>query len=104
MLFQVALGWMHHRNYVKYQRRSWVSYCHIWYGRALIIIAIINGGIGLRVSRATMAQILAYSVVATIVFALYGAVVVYRLVKPREKKMVLSSSSSLCLNERPSWN
>ncbi|KAJ4146859.1 hypothetical protein LMH87_001418 [Akanthomyces muscarius] len=104
MLVQVALGWMHHRNYVKYQRRSWVSYCHIWYGRALIIVGIINGGIGFRVSRAPMAQIVAYSVVAAVVFALYGAVATYRLVKPRENQMVLSSSSSVCLNERPTWN
>lgn len=104
MLVQVALGWMHHRNYVKYQRRNWVSYCHIWYGRALIIVGIINGGIGFRVSRAPMAQIVAYSVVAAVVFALYGAVATYRLVKPRANQMVLSSSSSFCLNERPRWN
>ncbi|OAA69322.1 Carbohydrate-binding domain family 9-like protein [Akanthomyces lecanii RCEF 1005] len=104
MSFQVALGWMHHRNYAKYQRRSWVSYCHIWYGRALIIVGIVNGGIGLKVSRAPMSQVVAYSVVAAIVFALYGAIATYRLVKPRENKMVLSSSSSICLNERSRWN
>ncbi|KAJ4146821.1 hypothetical protein LMH87_001380 [Akanthomyces muscarius] len=104
MLFQVGLGWMHHRNYVKYQRRSWVSYCHIWYGRVLIIVGIVNGGIGLKVSRAPITQIIAYSVIAAIVFAVYGAVTAYRLVKPRGNKMVLSSSSSFCLNERPRWS
>lgn len=48
---------------------------HIWYGRALFIIAMVNGGLGLRLSKVVgnrnKAAEIAYIVIAACVFVFY---------------------------------
>ncbi|KAM0431313.1 hypothetical protein ACHAPT_005287 [Fusarium lateritium] len=73
MILQPVLGWLHHRNYVKYQRRTVVSYGHLWYGRVLMIVGIINGGIGLQLAGASTGLKAAYAVVGIVVFLIYTA-------------------------------
>jgi FtsH-binding integral membrane protein len=85
MILQPVLGWLHHRNYVKYQRRTPVSHGHLWYGRLLMIIGIINGGIGLQLVSASTGLIAAYSVVGIIVFSLYVASAVRKEMALRKK-------------------
>lgn len=70
---QPILGWAHHEYFVKHQQRGLISHTHIWYGRALIIIGIVNGGLGLQLASAPQRFIIAYSVVAAIMSVLYVA-------------------------------
>lgn len=50
---QPLLGWLHHRKYQIEGHRTAVSYLHIWNGRALMVMGIVNGGLGLRISGAS---------------------------------------------------
>ncbi|KAG8676446.1 hypothetical protein FPOAC2_02543 [Fusarium poae] len=95
MIVQPVLGWMHHRNYVKYQRRTTISHAHIWYGRGIMIVGIINGGIGLQLSGASTALIVAYSVVGVVVSMIYAGGAIYKMVLLRRKEHhVMSDDSS----------
>lgn len=72
---QAALGQLHHAEFQRTGKRSPWSYAHIWMGRTVIILAIINGGIGLgpSLANASSGQIAAYSVVAILVVVTYTA-------------------------------
>ena len=87
MLFvQAALGQLHHAEYQRTGMRSAWSYAHIWLGRTVIMLAIINGGIGLgpSLANASTGQIAAYSVVALIVAITYTS---FYLVQWRRKSV-----------------
>lgn len=94
MIIQPILGWWHHKNYLRYERRTAISHAHLWYGRALMIIGIVNGGIGLQLSGASTGLIIAYAVVSIIVFAMYTAGSVRKMIRMRRKESRLMSDVS----------
>ncbi|KAK2768997.1 integral membrane protein [Colletotrichum kahawae] len=53
-------------NDYKFQGRGIISHVHIWYGRALMILGIINGGLGLKLANTPTRYVVAYSVPAAI--------------------------------------
>jgi hypothetical protein len=71
LAIQPALGYLHHRHYLKTHGRGVISYAHIWWGRILMILGVINGGSGLQLSRERDSLIIAYSVVAGVIFLAY---------------------------------
>ena len=75
LLLQPVLGYMHHRLYIVHRkgRTAW-GVAHVWYGRMLIVLAVINGGLGLQLSDNTIKGEIAYGVVAGVMFLLYLAV------------------------------
>ncbi|RGP74308.1 cellobiose dehydrogenase [Fusarium longipes] len=74
---QPILGYMHHRHFLSHGKRGIISHIHIWFGRALMIIGIVNGGLGLQLASSSRAFIIAYSVIAGLAAVLYlGAAVV----------------------------
>ena len=74
LLLQPVLGYVHHLIYVKEHKRTLWIYSHIWYGRALILLAVINGGLGLQLSGNTVKGEIAYGVIAGVMFLIYLAV------------------------------
>lgn len=66
LLVQPLLGYIHHRQFKRYQRRKIASYLHLWDGRIAIVLGIINGGLGLRLAGASETLKLAYTIVAAI--------------------------------------
>lgn len=70
---QPILGWAHHQYFLKHQQRGIISHTHIWYGRILIVLGIVNGGLGLELANSSRGLTIAYSVVAGIVGILYIA-------------------------------
>lgn len=50
LLLQPLLGLMHHHMYLATGIRTYVVDLHRWYGRVLLILGVINGGLGLRLS------------------------------------------------------
>ncbi|KAK9780821.1 hypothetical protein SCAR479_02007 [Seiridium cardinale] len=74
MVAQPALGFIHHRRYLATQRRTLISTAHLAYGRILMALGVINGGLGLRLAGASHSLITAYSVVAAIIAVAYLAV------------------------------
>lgn len=81
VLLQPALGWFHHRQFKLYQRRTIVSYLHLVNGRLIIILGMINGGLGLKVSRAPKKFKIAYGVLAGVVGVAWLAVTVFTEVR-----------------------
>ncbi|CAO2652555.1 Nn.00g008380.m01.CDS01 [Neocucurbitaria sp. VM-36] len=82
LFFQPILGFVHHLQYKKYNRRTVWSYGHLWLGRIVITLGMINGGLGLLLASDAPAvtgfapsqgQIIAYGVIAGIMWLLWAA-------------------------------
>jgi len=70
-------GFLHHRFFKKYGRRSTVSYAHIGIGRIAIILGMVNGGLGLQLAGERGSSVIAYAVVAAVMGFLYIASIIY---------------------------
>ena len=82
IFFQPILGLLHHFLFKRHARRVVWSYGHIWLGRIIITLGIINGGLGLQLANdASRGQIIAYAVVAAIMWLAYVASAVYGEIK-----------------------
>lgn len=93
---QPVLGLLQHLHFRKTGTRSGMGLGHQWLGRTVIILGVVNGGLGMRESGPvgdswvpTYAPIL-YGIVAAVVLLIYLAVVVgtamrKRTVRPTEK-------------------
>ena len=83
LLFQPFLGFIHHFAFKKHSKRVFWSYAHIWLGRIVITLGIVNGGLGLQLAKKTgffaptQSAIIGYSVAAGIVWLLYVASAVF---------------------------
>ena len=42
LIIQAMLGYSHHRTYKKLAQRTWVSHSHLWVGRVVIALGMIN--------------------------------------------------------------
>jgi hypothetical protein len=82
LFFQPILGFVHHLQYKKYNCRTIWSYGHLWLGRIVITLGMINGGLGMLLAsdapaflafRPNKSQIIAYGVVAGIMWLLWVA-------------------------------
>lgn len=104
LFFQPFLGLLHHFMFKKHSRRVVWSYGHIWLGRAIITLGIINGGLGLRWAKQTRAfapstgAIIAYGVVAGIIWLIYIASAIYGEIKRKR-----GTSAKGNINAPPDW-
>lgn len=79
--FQPALGIYQHLHYHKTGGRSVLGVVHQWLGRVVILVGVVNGGLGFRQSGPVgstyvpRGAVIGYSIVAVIVFIIYVAVV-----------------------------
>jgi hypothetical protein len=82
LFFQPILGFVHHVKDKKHSRRTIWSYGHLWLGRIVITLGIINGGLGMLLAsdapaflafRPSRGQIGAYGVVAGIMWLAWVA-------------------------------
>ncbi|KAM0424715.1 hypothetical protein ACHAPT_010025 [Fusarium lateritium] len=71
MGLQPILGFAHHRYFRSHGKRGIISHVHIWFGRILMILGIINGGLGLQLASSSNGYIIAYSVIAGIAALVY---------------------------------
>ena len=86
-MLQPFLGLIHHFIYRKTQRRTVWAIAHVWYGRALLLLGAINGGLGLQLSANTTSAEIAYGVIAGVVFLIYVSVVGLSAFKRRRETM-----------------
>lgn len=86
-LLQPLFGIAHHLQYRKHSQRTPISHVHIWYGRAILFLGVINGGLGLHLAANTKSGTIAYGIVAAVVGVVYiGLAVVWN--KGRGRKRV----------------
>jgi Cytochrome domain of cellobiose dehydrogenase len=80
LLFQPALGLIQHLRHRKWGKRTIFGHIHRWLGRGLILLGIINGGLGLRESGESGSEnapkwaVIAYSIIAAVAGLVYIAV------------------------------
>ncbi|KAJ8068511.1 hypothetical protein OCU04_004061 [Sclerotinia nivalis] len=82
---QPFLGLIHHWRYMRAQRRGMFGYIHLWYGRILIVLAVINGGLGLQLASNTKNGEIAYGVIAAFMGLFYIGVVIFTAVRKRRR-------------------
>jgi hypothetical protein len=68
LLFQPIGGILHHRAYKRTNGPTAVGAGHRWLGRALLVLGVINGGLGLQLADEGKEFIIAYGVIAGIVY------------------------------------
>lgn len=73
--FQSILGLVHHSLFPKYRLRTVWAFVHVWLGRLLITLGIINGGLGLQLSANTTKGEIAYGVIAGVIWCVYMGIV-----------------------------
>lgn len=80
LLLQPITGLVHHLIWRKKQARNVATYPHLWWGRAVITLAMINGGLGLQLVQAyqpgTKKGIIVYSVIAGVIWLVWMGVIV----------------------------
>lgn len=76
ILFQPAMGIYQHLHYCKTGGRSAFGIAHRWLGRTMIMLGIVNGGLGFMLTGNQSAYI-PYAIVAAIVFLIYLSVLFF---------------------------
>lgn len=76
-LIQPFLGLLQHfHSRHSDNNRSAYGYAHVWYGRILMLLAVINGGLGLQLAANSRGGKIAYGVIAGIIGLTYTSMVV----------------------------
>ena len=73
-------------NLEAYPKRTFWIRQHLWFGRALVILGAINGGLGLQLSSNTIKGEMAYCVIAGVVYLTWFVVAVVGAVRDRGTK------------------
>lgn len=92
MGLQPFLGALHHVVYKRQGRRGALSHVHVWFGRSLIILGVVNGGFGLKLASASRSLYIAYIVLAAIFAGGYIVGVPY--IEYRKMKQAKEAASS----------
>ncbi|KAJ6438485.1 heterokaryon incompatibility protein (HET) domain-containing protein [Purpureocillium lavendulum] len=99
---QPLLGLLHHLYFLRNRQRGIISYIHIWYGRSLMIIGVVNGGLGIKYARdlglvrpAESHQLqVGYIVVASIVAAAYIGSIAFTFIMDTREPFTYTPLSS----------
>lgn len=91
LLFQPVMGLYAHLHLHRTGSKSIFAYVHRWWGRLLVILGIINGGLGFRLAGigspgCPVGAAIAYSVIAGIIISAYLVVVAFRTIYHPEKE------------------
>lgn len=90
LLFQPVMGLYAHLSLHKTGVKSKFAYIHRWWGRLLVILGIINGGLGFMLAGigspgVPVGAVIAYSIIAGVVVSVYLLVVAFRSIYPPKK-------------------
>jgi hypothetical protein len=84
-IIQPVTGLAHHLLYKSVGRPNKATYPHVWWGRAIITLGAINGGIGLQLSRCTKETGIGYGVGAGFVWILWMTVILTAFIRSQKK-------------------
>lgn len=102
---QPLLGWLQHRHYTKTNKRGWINWIHVWYGRGLMVLGVINGGLGLQLAQNVRGSwMIVYTVFAVIMGVLYSSSIIYRVLRDKRRKFIEDSIDPLALPSDPDQN
>ncbi|KGO51808.1 Alpha/beta hydrolase fold-3 [Penicillium expansum] len=78
VLFQPAMGVLQHRFFRKTGGKGPFAYMHRWFGRLMMILGVINVGLGFKLAQAPRGAVIATSVVAGIIAIVYIVIYLHR--------------------------
>jgi len=81
LFFQPIVGLIHHWLFKSKGKRTFLAPLHVYWGRVLVILGIINGGLGLELASNTHSGKIAYGVVAGIMGLLWILAAVFYYVR-----------------------
>jgi hypothetical protein len=84
-IIQPVTGLAHHLLYKSVGRPNKATYPHVWWGRAIITLGVINGGIGLQLARCTTETTIGYGTGAGFVWILWMSVILMAFIRSRKK-------------------
>ena len=82
LAFQPILGLVHHYMFRTYDRKTFWTASHVWVGRLVITLGIINGGLGMRLSKLERPSEIAYGVLAGTVWVVWLGVILWSTFSP----------------------
>lgn len=85
---------MHHKYYMRERSRGPISYVHIWWGRVLLALGVINGGVGISMTGNRNGLAIPYAVLAAVTFVAWAAVKLVRHYRIKNGIYTTNSSSS----------
>ncbi|RDW56509.1 hypothetical protein BP5796_13150 [Coleophoma crateriformis] len=89
LILQPLLGMFHHRSHEKFGYRGLVGNIHRYLGHALLLLSVINGGLGIQLAGQTGALKNAYIVLAVLMGIVYLYVILGKVIKGVFKKVSL---------------
>ena len=71
---QLYFGWYHHHRYVldKPTSRRWFTHVHLWLGRGIIVLGMINCGLGLHEAFVDKVWVAAWFIVCALLAIFYA--------------------------------
>ncbi|KAF7875135.1 hypothetical protein EAF04_002307 [Stromatinia cepivora] len=86
LLLQPISGLTHHMLFKRHGGPNIATYPHVWWGRAVITLGIINGGLGLKLAGNSKKGEIAYGVIAGFMWVLWMAVILLATMKSRSRR------------------
>ena len=83
LYLQPVLAILHHEIYKKTLKRTIWGITHVWWGRIIVTLGIINGGLGLQLSANTTKGEIAYGVISGVIWLVWVAVAIMSQLKTR---------------------
>ncbi|KAG5301716.1 integral membrane protein [Histoplasma ohiense] len=99
LLFQPLLGYWHHLNYVRTRGPSAMGLVHRWVGRSMLVLGIINGGLGFKFSgigeeTVPKAGVIVYAILAGVISVAYIIILMWGTSKKKKNQQRLRSDES----------
>lgn len=99
LIIQALLGYQHHRIYKKTGQRTVVSHSHLWMGRTVIVLGMVNAVLGFSLAGSTP-ETIGIAIIAIVVLAITIAVVYFGVRRSKRSASPPGSSepSSIALS------
>lgn len=104
LFFMPLLGTIHHKIYKKVQRRTVWSFGHVFAGRFIVILGMVNGGLGLGLATAQRSYLIVYGVFAGLMGVAYIGTIVLSEYKHFRKSSTNAAASSSVYRESKGLN
>ncbi|PBP20268.1 CBD9-like protein [Diplocarpon rosae] len=100
LLLQPFTGLAHHLLYKRSGQPNAATYPHVWWGRAIVTLGIINGGLGLQLASNTRDGEIAYGVIAGVMWLAWMGIIVLAFIRGRGEPKGESGDGAMRLRDQ----
>lgn len=91
-LLEPLTGWLHHRHFVAAGSKNYKRHIHVWMGRILFVLSVINGGTGFSLAKNSTTGSIVYGVIAGVMVVTY--LLVWWLYKKQQRNTTVKSDGN----------